>query len=261
MRSLQFERAGTTLTALVRDGAGTPLVIVPGVMADAESWRPVVDNIHLPNPVIVVNRRGRAPSGPLGEYYSVRTEVDDLNQIIDDLGSDAHLFGWSYGGLIAVEAATERYDLRSLSLYEPVTLPFAAAQVAPLREAVAAGDLDRAVEIVNRDVSGFSAEYVASLRRSPAWAGLMPLAAPLPEELAALNAHSPALGRYPSLDMPVTLLVGERSEGGFPYGKPFSLFAGALPQARTVRIAGQGHLAHVHAPDLLGKHITDAVVR
>ena len=109
----------------MRDGAGPPLVLVPGVMADAESWRPVVDNIHLPNPVIVVNRRGRAPSGPLGPHYSVRTEVDDLNQILDALGADAHLFGWSYGALIAVEAATERYDLRSLTLYEPVTLPFA----------------------------------------------------------------------------------------------------------------------------------------
>jgi pimeloyl-ACP methyl ester carboxylesterase len=260
MRSLRFERAGATLTALLRDGAGAPLVLVPGVMADAESWRPVVDHIHLPNPVIVVNRRGRAPSGPLGPYYSVRTEVDDLNHVLDDLGTDAHLFGWSYGGLVAVETATERYDLRSLTLYEPVTLPFAAEQVAPLRDAVARGDLDRAVEIVNRDISGFSAEYVAELRRSPAWASLLPLAAPLAEELAALNAHSPALGRYPSLDMRVTLMVGERSEGGFPYGKPFALFASALPQARTIRLAGQGHLAHVHAPDLLGKHITDAVV-
>lgn len=257
MRSLRFERAGAT--ALVREGAGTPLVLVPGVMADAESWRPVVDHIHLPNPVLVVNRRGRAPSAPLGPHYSVRTEIDDLNQVLDELGTDAHLFGWSYGGLIAVETATERYDLRSLTLYEPVALPFAAEQVAPLREAVARGDLDRAVEIVNRDISGFSPEYVANLRQSPAWASLVPLAAPLAEELAAVNQHSPALGRYPSLDMPVTLLVGERSEGGFPYGKPFSLFASALPQARTVRLAGQGHLAHVHAPDLLGKHITDAV--
>lgn len=261
MRSLRFERPGATVTALMRDGAGTPLVLVPGVMADAESWRPVVDHIHLPNPVIVLNRRGRAPSGPLGPYYSVRTEVDDLNMVLDDLGTDAHLFGWSYGALIAVETAIERYDLRSLTLYEPVALPFAAEHVAPLRDAVGRGDLDRAVEIVNRDVSGFSAEYVAALRQSPAWASLVPLAAPLAEELAALNAHSPALGRYPSLDMPVTLLVGERSEGGFPYGKPFALFASALHQARTVRIAGQGHLAHVHAPDLLAKHITDAVAR
>ena len=261
MRSLRFERAGTTLTALMRDGAGSPLVLVPGVMADAESWRPVVDGIHLPNPVIVVNRRGRAPSGPLGRSYSVRTEIDDLNLVLDELREDVHLFGWSYGGLIAVETATERYDLRSLTLYEPVATPFAAEYVAPLREAGARGDFDRAVEIANRDISGLSADDVTELRRSPAWSSLVRLAEPLAEELAAVNQHSPALGRYPSVDVPVTLLVGERSEGGFPYGKPFALFAGALPQARTVRIAGQGHLAHVHEPDLLGKHITDAVVR
>jgi pimeloyl-ACP methyl ester carboxylesterase len=259
MRDMHFERGGTTLTARVRDGSGAPLVILPGVMADAGSWQPVVDNIHLPNPVIVVNRRGRAPSGPLGTTYDVRTEIDDLNHILDDLGTDAHLFGWSYGGLIAVEAATERHDLRSLTLYEPVALPFAEEQVAPLREAVARGDLDRAVEIVNRDVSGFSAEYVANLRRSPAWPRLRTLAQPLAEELAALNAHSPALGRYPSLDTRLTLIIGEQNEGRLPYGEPFAMFAAALPQATVVRLTGQGHLAHVTAPELLGKHITDAV--
>lgn len=259
MRSLRFERAGTTLTALVRDGSGTPLVLLPGFMADAESWRPVVDHLRLPNPVIVLDRRGRAQSGPLGAGYSVRTEIDDLHQILDDLGTDVHLFGWSYGALIAVEAATERYDLRSLTLYEPVALPFGAEHIAPLRDAVGRGDLDRAVEIVNRDVSGFSAEYVANLRQSPAWQRLLPLAAPLAEELAALNAHSPALGRYPSLDVPVTLIVGEQTEGRLPYGKPWAMFAGALPQAKVMRLLGQGHLAHVTAPDLLGKHLTDAV--
>jgi pimeloyl-ACP methyl ester carboxylesterase len=261
MRSLRFERAGTALTALVRDGAGSPLVLLPGVLADAESWRPVVEHLHVPNPVVVVNRRGRGGSGPLGPHYSVRTEIDDLHEVLDSLGTDASLFGWSYGALIAVETAVERADVRTLALYEPVAHPFAAEWVAPLRAAVARGDLDGAVEIANRDVSGFPADHVARLRQSPAWQPLLPLAAPLGEELAALNAHSPVLGRYPALDMPVTLLVGELSEGRLPYGKPHALFAGALPQARVARIAGQGHLAHVTAPDLLAKHITDALLR
>jgi hypothetical protein len=37
------------------------------------------------------------------------------------------------------------------------------------------------------------------------------------------------------------------------------MFAGALPQAKIHRLTGQGHLAHVTAPALLGKAITDAV--
>ncbi len=259
MRELHFERAGTTLTALVRDGSGTPLVILPGVMSDAASWQAVVDTIDLPNPVIVVNRRGRAPSGPLGRDYGVRTEIDDLHQVLGDLGTEAHLVGWSYGALIALEVATERHDLRSLTLYEPVAAPFASAQVGPLRAAVADGDLDRAVEIVNRDISGFSPDYVDDLRRSPVWPQLCALARPVAEELAALNAHRPALDRYPTLDMRLTLVVGEQTEGEVPYGEPFALFAGALPQAKVVRLPGQGHLAHVTGPDLLGRAITDAV--
>ncbi|MDQ3787162.1 MAG: alpha/beta hydrolase [Actinomycetota bacterium] len=256
MRSMRIERAGTVLTALVRDGAGAPVVLVPGVMADAESWLPVVDHIEAPNPVVVVNRRGRTPSGPLGHDYSVRTEVDDLNGFLDDLGTETHLFGWSYGGLIAAEAAVERHDLRSLTLYEPVAAPFVAEYVAPLRAATP----ERAVEIVNRDVSGFSAEYVDELRRGPAWPALVRLAAPLAEELAAINGHTPAFDRYRDLDVPVTLIVGEHSEGGHPYGEPFARFVDAFPQASVTRMTGQGHLAHVHAPEVLGKQITDAVL-
>ncbi|MFI7672567.1 alpha/beta fold hydrolase [Actinophytocola sp. NPDC049390] len=259
MRSLRIERAGTILTALVRDGAGTPLVLVPGVMADAESWLPVVERIEAPNPVVVVNRRGRTPSGPVGEGYTVRTEVDDLHGFLDDLGGEAHLFGWSYGGLIAAETAVERRDLRSLTLYEPVAAPFVAEYVAPLRAAAASGDPGRAVEIVNRDVSGFSTEYVDELRRGPAWPTLVRLAAPLAEELAAINAHNPAYDRYRDLETSVTLIVGERSEGGDPYGEPFARFVAAFPRASVTRMTGQGHLAHVHAPDVLGTHITDAV--
>ena len=253
MRSCQIDNAG--LTTLVRDGSGAPLVLVPGVMADAESWLPVVEHIDLPNPVVVVNRRGRTPSAPLGPGYTVRTEIDDLHRLLDDLGAGSHLFGWSYGGLIAVEAATERDDLRSLTLYEPVAAPFAAEHLPALRAATP----DGAVEIVNRDVSGFSAAYVEELRRDPAWPVLVRLAEPLAEELAALNAHPPAFARYPDLTMPVTLLVGEQSEGRAPYGEPYARFAAALPRARQVRLPGQGHLAHVQAPDLLGKHITGAV--
>ncbi len=256
MRSMRVERAGSTLTALVRDGSGSPLVLVPGVMADAESWLPVVDHVDVPNPVVVVNRRGRTPSGPLGPDYSVRTEVDDLNQLLDDLGGETHLFGWSYGGLIAAETAVERHDLRSLTLYEPVAAPFVAEHVAPLRAATP----ERAVEIVNRDVSGFSAEYVEDLRRDPVWPALVRLAAPLAEELAAVNGHLPAFDRYPGLDVRVTLIVGTRSEGGHPYGEPFARFVEALPQASVTRMADQGHLAHVHAPEVLARHITDAVL-
>lgn len=247
------------MTAEIVDGDGAPLVIVPGVMSDAAAWRPVVERLGLPNPVVTINRRGRAPSGPLGPGYSVRTEIDDLHHILDTLGGAVELFGWSYGGLIALEAACERPDLRAVIAYEPVSAPFAPAAIPALRAAVDRGDLDAAVGLVNTDVSGFSTEYVAALRESPAWAVLRPLAAPLPAELAAIEAYPVDLRRYRALSIPVTLLLGELNAGADPYGTAFDRIADALPQARIDQLPGQGHLAHAQAPHLLARHIAAAV--
>lgn len=259
VRTITFDHDGTTISARTRDGDGPPLVVLPGVMADAATWQPVVDHLTLPGPVIVINRRGRTPSGPLGAGYTVRTEIDDLHHVLDALGEPVHLFGWSYGALIAAETATEREGLRSLTLYEPVAYPFAPEAVTLLRDALDHGDLDRAVEIVNTTVSGFTAEYVAALREDPVWQVLRPLAAPLADELAAINDHRPGLEGYRDIDLPVTLLLGELNEGASPYGTAFAPFARALPQARVVRLPGQGHLAHAQAPRLLAESITDAV--
>ncbi|MCT7661335.1 alpha/beta fold hydrolase [Mycobacterium deserti] len=236
------------------------MVIVPGVMADAQTWRPVVDAIDLPNPVITVNRRGRLPSGPLGPDYAVGVEVDDLRHLITSLRQQVHLVGWSYGGLIALEAALVQDEVLSLIAYEPVARPFGTKALAPLRKAAADNDFDQTVELVNTIVSGFATDYVAELRRSPAWPVLRSLARPLAEELAAINDYEPALSRYRQLNVPVTLLLGELNAGQAPYGTAFAAFADALPQARVVTLGGQGHLAHAQAPRQLARAITDAVV-
>jgi pimeloyl-ACP methyl ester carboxylesterase len=263
---LEVEREGVRITLTRRDGTGRPLLIVPGVMADAAAWQPVVDALEPAGPVYVLNRRGRRPSGELGADYSVRTEIDDLDRVLDEIvaAEDAEqgldLFGWSFGGLVALETAARRpAAVHSLILYEPVVRPFGHHVLGALREADEAGDLDRAVEIVNREVSGFSQEYVARLRRSPAWEALRRLAAPLARELTALNRHRADLRELGKLDRPVTLLLGAENEGVPPYGDAFAAFASALPRARVVTMPGLGHLAHAQAPESLARHIEQAL--
>lgn len=255
---ITLDHGGTRLTAEVRPGRGTPILVVPGVMADAATWRPVVDGIDLPNPVVTLNRRGRAGSDALGSHYSASVEIDDLRHAIGAFG-EVHLVGWSYGALIALETALCGVQIRSLTAYEPVAAPFAPDAVEPIRAAVAAGDLDRAVELVNTDVSGFSADHVAELRRSPAWSILRLLAEPLAEELGAINAYQPSMDSYRDLQTPVTLILGAVNEGLEPYGTAFAAFATALPGARVIRLPGQGHLAHVYAPAELAHAITGAI--
>jgi pimeloyl-ACP methyl ester carboxylesterase len=259
VESRYIDRDGTHLHALWQPGTGTPLVVVPGVMTDAKGWSRVAAAVSRPEPVLILNRRGRAPSGPLGTDYGVETEVLDLLAWLDWLDEPARLVGWSYGGLIATEAATRTALVRHVIAYEPVLRPFGASAVSALRAAVDAGNLDRAVEVVNLDVSRYSPEHVTALRATPAWASLRLWAAPVAEELAALNAFTPEPKRWAELKMPVDLVVGERSRDGEPYGTAFTAVQRMLPGATVHILPGQGHLAHVEAPEMLG-HLVGGIV-
>ncbi|MGQ8631000.1 alpha/beta fold hydrolase [Agrobacterium sp. DKPNP3] len=238
---------------------GVPLVIVPGVMADAQSWISVADALVTACSIFIVNRRGRAPSRPIGENYDVRTEIEDLASVVKSVGEPVHLFGWSYGGLIALEAAAKGLPIRSLTAYEPVSRPFAPQTIQPILYTLAQGDTDRAVEIINRDVSGFDQDYVDALRQTPVWPDLCRLAQPLGSELSAIDLFEPSYAAYASINCPITLILGEQNSGRAPYGTAFERFSSAIPHAVQTRLLGQGHLAHVHAPELLAQAIVQAV--
>lgn len=255
------ERDGAAIGLSVRQGEDAPVVLVHGVMADATGWLPVANAIDIPERIAVVNRRGRAPSDPLGGGYSVRTDIDDLHAVLDSLGNGAHLVGHSYGGLLAAEVAVERSDVRSLTLFEPISYPFAPQVVEPVKAALADGDPGQAVEIINIDLSGFSRAHVAALRSSAAWPVLCDLARPLGEELEAVNRYTPRYERYPGYDGPVTMIVGEQNLTHPVYGEAFERFRTGLPGARVEVLAGQGHLAHVEAPEVLGRALADALTQ
>ncbi|MDR7276198.1 alpha/beta fold hydrolase [Catenuloplanes atrovinosus] len=257
MEPIDLDRDGTRLHALWRPGTGTPLVIVPGVMTDARGWRHVAAAIAGPEPILILNRRGRAPSGDLGEDYSVETEVRDLLAWLRHLGAPVRLFGWSYGGLIAIEAATRTAAVRQLLAYEPVIAPFAAHAIPALRAATEAGDLDRAVQVVSRDISRTPPERLAALRDSPAWAPLRAWAAPVAGETVALNAFTPDPGRWAGIAVPIDLIIGAENTDTEPYGTAFAAVARLLPGAAVHVLAGQGHLAHVTGADRLGRLIGD----
>lgn len=114
------------------------LVVVPGVMSDAHAWRHVVHAMNAWPSVSVVNRRGRAPSGPLTDGYSMRSEVEDLGVVIDELDGPTTVFGWSYGALIALLTANDR-PMRQVIAYEPVMRPFAGHALPDLKAATELG--------------------------------------------------------------------------------------------------------------------------
>ncbi|MGW2594007.1 alpha/beta fold hydrolase [Streptomyces sp. NPDC001515] len=243
---------GSWVTVDVYGEAEAPgLVVVPGVMSDAHTWRHVARAVAAWPSVVVVNRRGRAPSGPLTRSYSLRTEVEDLCVVLDAFGGTRALFGWSYGGLITLLTANER-PIHQVIAYEPVMRPFGRQALPDLAQAAETADWDRCVEIVNRQISGFSAAHVEALRTDHGgWAALRRLSEPLPAELGALDAAPPpdVMARRAER---VDLIIGEYNRGTAPYGTSFDNVRQHLAQARVHGLAGQGHLAHVQAPAGLG---------
>ncbi|MFI5728753.1 alpha/beta fold hydrolase [Kribbella sp. NPDC051587] len=219
-------------------------------MSDAHAWRDVVGAIDAWPSVVVVNRRGRTPSGPLTNAYSLRTEVEDLGIVLDEFDNATALFGWSYGGLITLLAANE-HPIPQVIAYEPVMRPFGRDALPDLKSADDAADRDRSVEIVNRQISGFSSAHVEDLRADQhSWALLRRLSKPLYAELSALNAASPpdAMARQAGH---VNLIIGQHNRGTAPYGTSFDNVRQHVTHAAIHELAGQGHLAHIQAPTKL----------
>ena len=237
------------------DQAG--LVVVPGVMSDAHGWRHVVQAIRAWPSVAVVNRRGRAPSGPLTAEYSLQSEIDDLFAAIGQIGGAAAVFGWSYGGLIALLAADQR-PLPQVIAYEPVSRPFGHDSLPHLKEAHDEADWDQSVVIVNRRISNFPESRVAELRDDTAtWEALLELSKPLYPEIQALNGTAlPAeIARQAGQ---VDLILGQANKGAGPYGTAFDDVLRRVPGARVHELPEQGHLAHIEAPAALAEAIDRA---
>ncbi|MFJ9845824.1 alpha/beta fold hydrolase [Kitasatospora sp. NPDC101155] len=229
------------------DADAPGLVMVPGVMSDAHTWRHVAREIHAWPSVAVVNRRGRVPSGPLTRAYALQTEIADLVAVLNEIQGAEALFGWSYGGLIALMAAGE-HSVKQVIAYEPVIRPFARDALPALAAAADDRDWDRSVEIVNMDISGFRSDHVEALRADrQGWSMLRRLSEPLHAELAALNA-SPAPEMLAQRADHTTLIIGEANIGSGPYGTAFESIRRRLDQPCIQVLPGQGHLAHIHAP-------------
>jgi pimeloyl-ACP methyl ester carboxylesterase len=64
------------------------------------------------------DRRGRGQSGPPGSHYSLATECEDIDALIQATGASS-IFGLSSGAIIALQAALVLPAIDKAALYEP----------------------------------------------------------------------------------------------------------------------------------------------
>jgi pimeloyl-ACP methyl ester carboxylesterase len=107
----------------VEQGSGEPMVFVHGAPGDLRAWEPIREGIASKYRFIAYNQRyfGTEPWPDDGKNFSIPTLADDLATFITSFNAGpVHLVSWSFGGLIAMQAAVKNPSLvRSLILYEP----------------------------------------------------------------------------------------------------------------------------------------------
>ncbi|MER0484209.1 alpha/beta hydrolase [Streptomyces sp. Edi2] len=254
---------GTPVTALDH-GRGPTLLLVHGGGGDATSWDGVMRSLVDDFRVVRMTRRVYAPGASIPPMHSMAVEAADVLAIAGLLDRPVLVVGHSSGAVAVLEAALSAPGMfAGLFLYEPPmpTSSLVGAEAARrAREALAAGDPGEAMRIHLRDIVQLPAELVDTLVVDPT--GLAVFASKAAGQVAdvdALDALGVGIDRFRRLDVPTTLVEGDMSPAHLR--ERLADLAVTLPTAQVRTLAGQGHAAHLTAPEVLADAIREAAER
>src|SRR6266540_3322759 len=87
-------------------GNGVPVLIIPGLPMVVSDFAPLVERLAEEFTVISYDNRGAGQSDKPDEPYTTALMAEDATGLLDGLGiKQAHVFGFSMGGMIAQELA------------------------------------------------------------------------------------------------------------------------------------------------------------
>ncbi|MEV7231119.1 MULTISPECIES: alpha/beta fold hydrolase [Polymorphospora] len=254
--------ADGTRIAFDVEGDGPPVILIGGAM-QFRAFDP--DTVQLAHrlaargfTVVNYDRRGRGESGA-GSVGALESEIDDLAALVGRVGGRAALYGSSSGAVIALWAAQAGVGATRLALWEaPLALEGqgdGGETLRGLRERIAAGDHEGAVEFFMRDMPP---EWLAGSKAGPAWPVMVGIAPSLVADAAALTRaqEAPWARQWSAVDVPVLAIVGERTLPLFPPAA--AALVAALPRARRVTVPGTDHGWQLDAmTDTLAGFLTD----
>ncbi|NUS44552.1 MAG: alpha/beta fold hydrolase [Mycobacteriaceae bacterium] len=242
---------GTEL-AYATAGAGPALVCITGATC-FRTFRPVAADARVFSTAFTVfsyDRRGRGDSGNAAADYAIDREVDDVEAIVDAAGGKAILYGHSSGAVLALEAAARfPHKVERLVIYDAsyVHDEVERASYAHLKERVGAlvdrGENGRALKVFLQGI-GMPRAFVGLLPLMPGWKTMKALAPTLMYDIA-LTQDLPPVDRFTDLDLPVQVVVGEKSPPELH--DVARQLAQAIPRSAHRTLPGQNHLVSAKA--------------
>jgi pimeloyl-ACP methyl ester carboxylesterase len=250
-------------------GVGEGLLVLGGAWRAGRDYLPFARALCHSFTVYVIDRRGRGQSGPQGAEYSIAREIEDLLGVQAQTGATI-VFGHSYGGLIALEAARRSAVFSDVVVYEPgvsIAGSIPLGWIDPYRRRLAAGDRRGAFAAMVRGAGGAP----PALERMPLWyvklilrmfikqqqwqqidrlleAGLVEH-----EQVAALDETT--ADRYRTITARVLLLGGRKSRP-FATTRLFDQLTSTIPNCTSDLIDGLDHLGpDEKAPDVVAERV------
>ncbi|MFI6346341.1 alpha/beta fold hydrolase [Streptomyces sp. NPDC050560] len=254
---------GRTVTAL-DEGTGPNLLVVHPGGGDATAWDGVAGHLTCDFRVVRLQRRIYVPGAEVALPHSMAVEAADIVAVAALLERPVLLVGHSSGAVAALEAALlDPSPFAGLVLYEP-PMPTreltAGAAGARARAALDGGDPVEAMRIHMRDIVRMPATMVdAMFADEHARAALAANAAAQIADNEAIDALGVGVDRFGTLATPTTLIEGDLSPAHLR--ERVADLAATLPNAHTLTLPGQGHIAHLTAPTALADTIRAAAGR
>jgi pimeloyl-ACP methyl ester carboxylesterase len=234
---------------------GSPvLTLLEGIGADIAGWRRNIPTLASELRVVAIDHRGNGASGEPPGPCTMTTFVEDALAVLDELGVErAHVYGQSFGGMVAQEMALTYPDLvRTLALAG--THPGPAHAIAVAGRTVPKGEPWRALY-----APGFPEvrpDVVAEDRR---------VAAAQPDHPRGQRRQWEAMQTWDAFDrllqIAVPTLVVHGTEDGVVAPGNAELLARRIPGAELRLLEGAGHVFWSERPEFADRLVLDFIER
>ncbi len=248
--SMTTSRDGTPI-AFECTGSGPALILIEpaGHYRGLSAFDDLVPLLTADFTVCRYDRRGRGESGDTLPYAPDR-EVDDLAALVDALGGQAFVYGYSSGALLALHAAAQGVPLGGLVLMEP---PLQNGAQGPdpltreLADLVRAGRHEDAVAHFNAAI-GVPEEMIAGTRGTDRWTRMVGIASTLVYDCRLSDAICPDV--LAAVSVPTLVLDSEGSSNDLTGSAATT--ARLIPGAHHKSLPGEWHVV---PPDLIAREI------